>query len=198
MLTQIRKEQFGKPRLVPPVFNLGFLTIVGQEYVAMIHRLGKFNRVMEAGVHWKIPFIESIDAVHDMREWVIEIEPQVGTTKDNVQISSDAYLYMQIVDPVKASYNVEDNVQAIVELAQSTMRSQIGKISMDQTFMKRASINEAIKKEIGEVVREWGCEIIRFELKDINPPANIEKAMILQAEAERNKRAQILSSEGER
>ena len=85
-----------------------------------------------------------------------------------------------------------------MELAQSTMRSQIGKISMDQTFMKRASINEAIKKEIGEVVREWGCEIIRFELKDINPPANIEKAMILQAEAERNKRAQILSSEGER
>ena len=110
-------EKYGKPRLVPPVFNIGFLTIVGQEYAVMIHRLGKFNRVLKPGLNFKIPFIEKIDTVHDMREWVIEILPQVGTTKDNVQITSDAYLYIQIVDPEKASYAVEDNIQAIMELA---------------------------------------------------------------------------------
>ena len=103
-------EKFGKPRLVPPVFNLGFVTIVGQEFAVMIHRLGKFDRVLKPGLNFKIPFIEKIDTVHDMREWVIEILPQVGTTKDNVQISSDAYLYIQIVDPEKASYAIEDNV----------------------------------------------------------------------------------------
>ena len=119
-------------------------------------------------------------------------------TKDNVQITCDGVIYIQVVDPVKASYNVEDYASAVSNLAQTTMRSEIGKLTLDQTLSNREHLNIKIIESIKPVAEEWGIKMLRYEIKDIEPPANIRDSMILQAEAERNKRAAILGSEGTR
>ena len=119
-------------------------------------------------------------------------------TKDNVQITCDGVIYIQVVDPVKASYNVEDYASAVSNLAQTTMRSEIGKLTLDETLSNREHLNTKIIESIKPVAQEWGIKMLRYEIKDIEPPANIRDSMILQAEAERNKRAAILGSEGTR
>ena len=178
--------------------DLGVAIFVREKYACLIHRFQKFNRTMSPGLNWKIPFLESLEYTHDLREQVVEISSQVAVTKDNVALHIDGVLFIQIVDAEKASYNVENIYQAITNLAQTTMRSEIGKLTLDKTFEERDTLNQSIIKAIDKETKDWGVLALRYEIKDIEPPANIQKSMILQAEAERRKRASILTSEGDR
>ena len=134
---------------------------------------------MKPGLNFKIPFIDTIEYVHDLREQVVEISSQVAVTKDNVALHIDGVLYIEIVDPEKASYNVEQIYQAITNLAQTTMRSEIGKLTLDKTFEERDTLNHNIIKSIDKETKDWGVSALRYEIKDIEPPANIQKSMIL-------------------
>ena len=175
----------------------GFAVIVPEQYALLLHRFKKFDRKLEPGLNYKIPFIDTIEYVHDLREQAIEISSQVAVTKDNVALHIDGVLYIQVVDPEKASYNVESYKDAVTNLAQTTMRSEIGKRSLDSLFEERETLNERIVSAIEKESQEWGVHSIRYEIKDIEPPTAIQKSMVLQAEAERRKRASILTSEGE-
>ena len=163
----------------------------------MLHRFKKFQKKLEPGLNFKVPIVDTIEYVHDLREQAIEITSQVAVTKDNVNLHIDGVLYVQISDPEKASYNVESYKDAVVNLAQTTMRSEIGKLSLDDLFQERDTLNERIVKSVALETNEWGVHSIRYEIKDIEPPSTIQKSMVLQAEAERKKRADILKSEGE-
>ena len=178
--------------------NLGVAVFVREKYACLVHRFQKYSRQMNPGLNFKIPFLETIEYVHDLREQVIEISSQVAVTKDNVALHIDGVLYIEIIDPQKASYNVENIYQAITNLAQTTMRSEIGKLTLDKTFEERDTLNNNIIKAIDKETKDWGILALRYEIKDIEPPSNIQKSMILQAEAERRKRASILTSEGDR
>ncbi len=153
---------------------------------------------LEPGFNLKVPIIDKVTYVHDLREQVIEIPPQTGVTKDNVLIQVDGVIYLQVIDPVKASYNVENYEEAMINLAQTTMRSEIGKLTLDETFEKRDEINQKVVETIGEEANDWGITLLRYEVRDIEPPNQILTSMTLQAEAERSKRAEILGSEGTR
>lgn len=177
---------------------LGALVFVRQNYAAMLHRFGKYERVLKPGLNFKIPFVDRIAFIQDLRERAIEISSQAAITKDNVTLQIDAILFIQIEDPYKASYGVENLEDAITNLAQTTMRSEIGKLTLDKTFEERESLNHHIVNAISSEVEAWGIKCLRYEIRDIDPPSSIKKSMILQAEAERKKRADILTSEGER
>lgn len=164
----------------------------------MIHRFQKFHKQVQPGLNFKIPMIDSIEYVHDLREQVLEISSQVAVTKDNVALHIDGVLYLKIEDPYKCSYGVENIMGAITNLAQTTMRSEIGKLTLDKTFEERDRLNDNIVNAIDKETQDWGTRCIRYEIKDIEPPNNIQKSMILQAEAERKKRASMIESEGER
>lgn len=153
---------------------------------------------MEPGLNFKVPIIDKLAYVHDLREQVIEISQQVAVTKDNVSLHIDGVLYIEIFDPMKASYGVDDYVSAITNLAQTTMRSEIGKLRLDDTFEERETLNKNIVNAIELEAREWGISALRYEIKDIEPPNAIQNAMIKQAQSERQKRANILKSEGEK
>ncbi|CDW77187.1 band 7 family protein [Stylonychia lemnae] len=180
------------------MINLGLAVFVREKYACLIHRFQKYDRLMQPGFNFKIPFVDSVEYVHDLREQVIEISSQVAVTKDNVALHIDGVLYIEIVDPQKASYNVENIYSAITNLAQTTMRSEIGKLTLDKTFEERETLNQNIIKSISKETKDWGISALRYEIKDIEPPSNIQKSMILQAEAERRKRASILTSEGDK
>ena len=164
----------------------------------MIHRFQKFHKQVQPGLNFKIPMIDSIEYVHDLREQVLEISSQVAVTKDNVALHIAGVLYLKIEDPYKCSYGVENIMGAITNLAQTTMRSEIGKLTLDKTFEERDRLNDNIVNAIDKETQDWGTRCIRYEIKDIEPPNNIQKSMILQAEAERKKRANMIESEGER
>lgn len=176
----------------------GAVVFARQNYAVMLHRFGKFERLLKPGINFKIPIVDSIAFVHDLREQCREIDTQVAITKDNVALRLDAILYYQIYDPYKASYGIEKLEDAITTLAQTSMRSEIGKLTLDKTFEERESLNHHIVTTIGAEVEAWGIKCIRYEIRDIDPPPNIKNSMILQAESERRKRANILKSEGER
>ncbi len=176
----------------------GTLIFVRQNYAALIQRFGKYHRTLKPGVNVKIPLVDEVAHIHDLREQAIEISSQVAITKDNVALHLDAVLFIQVVDPYKASYGVEKVKAAISNLAQTTMRSEIGKLTLDKTFEERETLNHHIVNVIGPEVEAWGVKCLRYEIRDIDPPANIKKSMTLQAESERQKRADILKSEGER
>ncbi len=172
--------------------------IVPQQQAWILEKLGKFDRTLEPGLRFIIPFVENISYRHSLKEQAVDINEQTAITKDNVSLRLDGVLYLRIVDPISASYGVTDPFFAITQLAQTTMRSEIGKMSLDKTFEERDMMNANIVQSINEASQNWGIQCMRYEIKDINPPATVLKAMELQVAAERQKRAAILESEGKR
>jgi regulator of protease activity HflC (stomatin/prohibitin superfamily) len=172
--------------------------VVPQQSAFVVERLGKFSRVIKAGFHILIPFIERIAYRHTLKENAIDIAEQICITKDNVQVGVDGVLYMQVLDPGRASYGIGNYMFAIAQLAQTTLRSEIGKIDLDRTFEERGTINSNVVAELDKASEPWGVKVLRYEIKNINPPADILGAMEKQMRAEREKRAVILNSEGER
>lgn len=170
--------------------------IVPQQSAYVIERLGKYSRVLRAGFHILIPFVERIAYRHLLKEIAVDIDEQVCITNDNVQVGVDGVLYMQILDPGRASYGIGDYMFAISQLAQTTLRSEIGKIDLDRTFEERSSINTNVVAELDKASDPWGVKVLRYEIKNINPPHDVLSAMEKQMRAEREKRAVILTSEG--
>ena len=172
--------------------------IVPQQSAYVIENLGKYSRTLRAGFHILIPFIEKAAYRHSLKELAIDIAEQVCITKDNVQVGVDGVLYLQVLDPERASYGITDYVFAISQLAQTTLRSEIGKIDLDRTFEERGAINANVVAELDKASDPWGVKVLRYEIKNINPPADVLGAMEKQMRAEREKRAVVLTSEGER
>jgi len=163
-----------------------------------VEMLGKYNRTTSAGFHILIPFVEKIAYRHSLKEEAIDIAEQVCITRDNVQVGIDGVLYMQVLDARLASYGIMNYAFAISQLAQTTLRSEIGKIVLDRTFEERAAINANVVAELDKASESWGVKVLRYEIKNINPPTDVLGAMEKQMRAEREKRAVILTSEGER
>ena len=172
--------------------------IVPQQSAYVIERLGKYSRVLRAGFHILIPFMERVAYKHTLKERAVDIDEQICITNDNVQVGVDGVLYMQVLDPGRASYGIGDYMFAIAQLAQTTLRSEIGKIDLDRTFEERGAINANVVSELDKASDPWGVKVLRYEIKNINPPQDVLGAMEKQMRAEREKRAVILTSEGER
>jgi regulator of protease activity HflC (stomatin/prohibitin superfamily) len=172
------------------------LKIVPQQQVWIVQRLGKFSRQLEPGLNWILPFADEIASKHSLKEEAIEVPEQTAITQDNVSVILDGIVYIKIFDPVAASYGVKNPIHALTQLVQTTMRSEIGKIPLDETFEERESLNAKIVEAINEAAVTWGVRCLRYEIKDIKMPEDIRKAMELQMTAERQKRARILESEG--
>jgi len=172
--------------------------VVPQQSAYIVELLGKYSRTLSAGFHILIPFIERIAYKHNLKEQAIDIPEQICITKDNVQVGIDGVLYMQVLEPSRASYGISDHNFAISQLAQTTLRSEIGKIDLDRTFEERATINSNVVSELDKASGPWGVKVLRYEIKNINPPRDIIQAMEKQMRAEREKRAVILTSEGDR
>lgn len=172
--------------------------VVPQQNAYVVERLGKFSRVMKAGFHILVPFIERVAYRHSLKEQAVDIAEQVCITKDNVQVGVDGVLYMQVLDAGRASYGIGNYLFAISQLAQTTLRSEIGKIDLDRTFEERGTINSNVVSELDMASDPWGVKVLRYEIKNINPPRDVLSAMEKQMRAEREKRAVVLTSEGER
>ncbi len=172
--------------------------VVPQQSAYVVESLGKYSRTLRAGFHILIPFFERAAYKHSLKELAFDIPEQICITKDNVQVGVDGVLYLQILDPERASYGITDYAFAISQLAQTTLRSEIGKIDLDRTFEERSSINSNVVAELDKASEPWGVKVLRYEIKNINPPADVLGAMEKQMRAEREKRAVILTSEGER
>jgi regulator of protease activity HflC (stomatin/prohibitin superfamily) len=172
--------------------------VVPQKTVYIIERLGKYHATFEAGFHFLVPFVDRISYKHSLKEMVIDVAAQTCITKDNIQVEVDGILYMQIMDPVKASYGVNNYVFASTQLAQTTMRSEIGKIELDKSFEERETINREIVAAVDKASEPWGLKVTRYEIKNIVPPPSIKDAMEKQMRAEREKRALIAESEGDK
>lgn len=172
--------------------------VVPQQNGFVVQRFGKFSRVLRAGFHILLPFIDKIAYKHTMKEQAVDIAEQICITNDNVQVGVDGVLYMQVLDPERASYGIGNYMFAISQLAQTTLRSEIGKIDLDRTFEERGAINANVVSELDKASDPWGVKVLRYEIKNINPPRDVLSAMEKQMRAEREKRAVILTSEGER
>lgn len=173
-------------------------TVVPQQLAYVVERLGKYSGTLEAGFHILVPFVDKITYRHTLKEQAIDIPEQVCITRDNVQVGIDGIIYLQVFDPEKASYGISDYIFSVTQLAQTTLRSEIGKIDLDKTFEERATINQAVVFEVDKASESWGVKVLRYEIRNISPPSDILAAMEKQMRAEREKRAQILTSEGER
>jgi len=184
--------------LLAVVFIVKGVCIIPQQSAYVIERLGKFNRVLHAGISYIIPFVDRIAYRHTLKEQAMDIPEQICITRDNVQVGVDGVIFIQVFDPQMASYGISNYVFSIVQLAQTTMRSEVGKIDLDKTFEERTTINSAIVEAINDASRTWGVKILRYEIKNIRPPENVLNAMEKQMQAEREKRAVILQSEGEK
>ena len=178
------------------VFVIKTINVVPQQHALVVERLGKFHTILAPGLHIVIPFIDRIAYKHMLKEVPLEVPPQVCITKDNTQLSVDGILYFQVTDPMRASYGSSNYIAAITQLAQTTLRSVIGKMELDKTFEERDHINTAIVNAIDESAANWGVKVLRYEIKDLTPPNEILHAMQAQITAEREKRALIAASEG--
>src|SRR6266403_1737464 len=173
-------------------------TVVPQQSAYVVESLGRYSRTLQAGFHVLIPFVERVAYRHRLKEQAIDVAEQVCITRDNVQVAVDAVLYMQVLDPHLASYGITNYSFAISQLAQTTLRSEIGKIELDRTFEARGVINANVVAELDKASVAWGVKVMRYEIKNITPPQDVLSAMEKQMRAEREKRAVVLTSEGER
>ena len=171
---------------------------VPQQQAWIVENLGKFDRKLEPGLNIIIPFIQRVAYKHSLKEMAVDVPEQAGITRDNVTLALDGVLYVRIIDPVAASYGVSDPIYAVQLLAQTTMRSEIGKLTLDKTFEERETLNANIVAAINQAAQSWGIQCMRYEIKNITPPTSVLKAMELQMAADRQKRATILESEGKR
>lgn len=172
--------------------------IVPQQSAYVVERLGRYSRTLSAGFHILVPFIDSVQYKHSLKETAIDIPEQICITRDNVQVSVDGILYLKVLDPQRASYGISDHRFAITQLAQTALRSEVGKIELDRTFEERTNINTQVVNELDKASEPWGIKVLRYEIKNITPPKDVLNAMEKQMRAEREKRAVILTSEGER
>ena len=172
--------------------------VVPQQNAYVIENLGKFSRTLKPGFNILVPFLERVAYRHSLKEHAMDIEEQVCITSDNVQVGVDGVIYLQVVEPERASYGIGNYVFAISQLAQTTLRSEIGKIELDRTFEERGHINQSVVEELDKASDPWGVKVLRYEIKNIIPPTDVLSAMEKQMRAEREKRATVLSSEGER
>ncbi len=183
--------------VVALIIFLGVKT-VPQQQAWIVESLGKFDRKLEPGLNILIPFFQRVAYKHSLKEMAVDVPEQSAITRDNVTLVMDGILYVRIIDPVAASYGVNDPVYALSLLAQTTMRSEIGKLTLDKTFEEREQLNANIVTSINQAAQTWGIQCMRYEIKNITPPSSVLKAMELQVAADRQKRALILESEGKR
>jgi regulator of protease activity HflC (stomatin/prohibitin superfamily) len=174
------------------------IRIVPQKTAFIVERLGKYSTTLEAGFHILVPFLDKVSYRHTLKEQAVDVAPQQCITKDNIAVEVDGILYMQVVDPKKASYGINNYQFASAQLAQTTMRSVMGKLELDKTFEERETINSAIVDAVDKASDPWGVKVTRYEVKNILPPQSIKDAMEKQMRAEREKRATIAESEGDR
>jgi regulator of protease activity HflC (stomatin/prohibitin superfamily) len=190
--------------LIFGVLFLVFLTIskgaviVPQQMRYVVERLGQYQGTLDAGFHILIPYIDKVRYRHSVKEQVLDIPEQICITSDNVQVGVDGIVYVRVIDAQAASYGIDDYTFGIVQLAQTTLRSEIGKIELDKTFEARANINANVVAEVDKAAEAWGVKVLRYEIKNITPPSEVITAMEKQMKAEREKRAAILASEGQR
>jgi regulator of protease activity HflC (stomatin/prohibitin superfamily) len=172
--------------------------VVPQQSAYVVERLGKYSDTLNAGFHILLPFIDTIRYRHSLKETAVDIPEQICITRDNVQVAVDGILYLKVLNPERASYGISDYHFALSQLAQTTLRSEIGKIELDRTFEERTTINIQVVNELDKASEPWGVKVLRYEIKNITPPKGVLDAMEKQMRAEREKRALILTSEGER
>ena len=180
------------------IFLRNLIIVVPQQEARVIERLGKYSRTLNAGFYILMPFVDRVAYRHTLKEQSIDIPEQLCITRDNVQVGVDGVLYMQVLDAERASYGIADYDMAITQLAQTTLRSEVGKIDLDKTFEERGAINFAVVSELDKASDPWGVKVLRYEIRNINPPRDVLEAMEKQMRAEREKRAAILNSEGMR
>jgi regulator of protease activity HflC (stomatin/prohibitin superfamily) len=172
--------------------------VVPQQSAFVVERLGRYAGTLDAGFHVLVPFVDVIRYRHSLKESAVDIPAQVCITRDNVQVGVDGVLYLKVLNPERASYGISDYLFAISQLAQTTLRSEVGRIDLDRTFEERTNINIAVVAELDKATEPWGVKVLRYEIKNITPPSDVLAAMEKQMRAEREKRAVILTSEGQR
>lgn len=170
--------------------------VVPQQRAYIVERLGKFHSSLQPGINFVVPFVDRLAYKHSLKEQAYDIHEQICITRDNVQVRVDGVIFLQVIDPKKASYGINDFVFAVTQLAQTTMRSEIGKIDLDKTFVERMAINTAVVEAIDNAAIGWGVKVLRYEIRNISPPQTVLMAMEKQMQAEREKRAVVLESEG--
>ncbi|MCY3556423.1 MAG: paraslipin [Gemmatimonadetes bacterium] len=178
------------------IFLRNLIIVVPQQEARVIERLGKYSKTLNAGFYILLPFVDRVAYRHTLKEQSIDIPEQLCITRDNVQVGVDGVLYMQVLDAERASYGIADYDLAITQLAQTTLRSEVGKIDLDKTFEERGAINFAVVSELDKASDPWGVKVLRYEISNISPPRDVLEAMEKQMRAEREKRAAILNSEG--
>lgn len=172
--------------------------VVPQQSAYVVERLGRYSSTLNAGLHILIPFLDVIRYKHTLKEMAVDVPEQICITRDNVQVGVDGVLYIKVLDAERASYGITDYRFAISQLAQTTLRSEIGKIDLDKTFEERTTINISVVNELDKASAPWGAKVLRYEIRNINPPKDVLSAMEKQMRAEREKRAVVLASEGQR
>jgi regulator of protease activity HflC (stomatin/prohibitin superfamily) len=184
--------------VIAAIFVVRAVTVVPQQNAWVVERLGKYHGTLTPGLNFLVPFIDRLAYRHSLKEIPLDVPSQVCITKDNTQLTVDGILYFQVTDPMRASYGSSNYIVAITQLAQTTLRSVIGKMELDKTFEERDAINAAVVNALDEAALNWGVKVLRYEIKDLTPPAEILRAMQAQITAEREKRALIAASEGRR
>ncbi|RVU46608.1 SPFH domain-containing protein [Rubrivivax rivuli] len=184
--------------VIAVIFIIRSLKIVPQQNAWVVERLGKYDRTLTPGLSLLVPFVDRVAYKHSLKEVPLDVPSQVCITKDNTQLQVDGILYFQVTDPMRASYGSSDYLMAITQLAQTTLRSVVGKMELDRTFEERDLINASVVNALDEAAMTWGVKVLRYEIKDLTPPAEILRSMQAQITAEREKRALIAASEGRR
>ena len=184
--------------VIAVIFVVRSIKVVPQQNAWVVERLGKYHGTLAPGLNFLVPFIDKVAYKHSLKEIPLDVPSQVCITKDNTQLQVDGILYFQITDPMRASYGSSNYIVAITQLAQTTLRSVVGKMELDKTFEERAHINASVVNSLDEAALNWGVKVLRYEIKDLTPPAAILHSMQAQITAEREKRALIAASEGRR